>query len=159
MRLVGFDTEEIKKLDKGQLAELINEENNFIARGHTGRVTLIGETAVMMLAFDLKSENNILAQVYKVEGPRGENTFINLFDAQMRTLSTASYQGKTVGELLDALDMVKLNMPVMAMTEDFTMTALSRLQQVTEVTEGSPLVQLFDNALEFCENEKKNSTL
>ncbi len=159
MRLVGFDEIKIKKVDKGQLAELICEENNLMARGLTGKVSLIGEMAVMMLAFDLKSENNILAQVYKLEGPRGADIFINLYDIQMRTLSSASYQKKTVGDVLNALDMIKLNMPVMAMTEDFTITALTRLKQVTEETVGSSLVQLFDNAIEFCRNEQKNSTL
>ena len=163
MRLVEFDKRTINIIGKNQLAKLIEDENNLIdeRRYECGKMsTLVGDTAVIMLAHDQKCNNNIVAQVYRKDGIGGRATTINLYDKQMRTLCTW-YPLRTPENVLTILGMARVySMGIQVEDADFTTTALSKLQRGAEeiMAPTRDIVEMFQRVIEACENKANIST-
>lgn len=137
MRLIGFNEEKIKQLDKGQLAKLVYEENHYLDNlknlGLSGiaPVSPITEFTIVMLAHDLSGQDNLIAVVFECGKVYkwGTEIHVALFDKQGRDMGLMYFpKSRTIEGVANELANCSLTKPIMLSRDaDFFEVAMQSL--------------------------------
>ena len=133
MRLVGFNEEQIKHLEKGQLAHIVAEENAIKPEyARKGPVKMVSdEYTIVMLAYTLDGKDNLIAKIYEVNNTYNHDVDIQvvLYDRQMRKMGSMYFpKSRTVKGIANELATMALKKPVLvAEGTDFFETVMAKL--------------------------------